>query len=44
MVGVKQTVDFEDIIEGYYVNDGSHNPFGLIGAQPVIDWDDTTDL
>jgi putative glutathione S-transferase len=40
MDGVKQTIDFDDIREGYYVNDGNHNPFGLIGAQPEIDWDD----
>ena len=42
--GVTQTIDFEDIREGYYVNDGSHNPHGLIGAQPIIDWDDKTGL
>jgi putative glutathione S-transferase len=42
MAGVSLTVDFDDIREGYYLNDGSHNPFGLIGAQPEIDWDDAT--
>lgn len=37
--GVKQTVDFEEIRFGYYINDGSHNPFGIIGQQPEIDWE-----
>lgn len=39
MPGVKETVDFEEIRFGYYVNDGSHNPFGIIGQQPEIDWE-----
>ena len=41
MPRVKQTVDFDEIRAGYYLNDGSHNPHGLIGAQPVIDWEST---
>lgn len=39
MPGVKETVDFDEIRFGYYVNDGSHNPFGIIGQQPEIDWE-----
>ena len=39
MPGVSLTVDFDEIRAGYYLNDGSHNPFGLIGAQPEIDWE-----
>lgn len=44
MPGLKETIDFEEIRFGYYVNDGSHNPFNIIGQQPVIDWDKTDDL
>lgn len=39
MPGIKETVDFEQIRFGYYVNDGSHNPFQIVGQQPDIDWD-----
>ncbi|MEO1563005.1 MAG: glutathione S-transferase C-terminal domain-containing protein [Pseudomonadota bacterium] len=42
--GVKEMVDFDEIRFGYYINDGSHNPHGIIGQQPEINWDDTTDL
>ncbi|MEO0341839.1 MAG: glutathione S-transferase C-terminal domain-containing protein [Pseudomonadota bacterium] len=42
--GVKETVDFDEIRFGYYINDGAHNPFGIIGQQPEIDWDNTADL
>ncbi|MEM7615755.1 MAG: glutathione S-transferase C-terminal domain-containing protein, partial [Pseudomonadota bacterium] len=42
--GIKETIDFDEIRFGYYVNDGSHNPFGLIGQQPDIDWEDRRDL
>ncbi|MEP0519626.1 MAG: glutathione S-transferase C-terminal domain-containing protein [Hyphomicrobiales bacterium] len=38
MPGVQQTVDFDEIRYGYYVNDGDHNPSGIIGQQPEIDW------
>lgn len=41
---IKETVDFDEIRFGYYVNDGSHNPFGIIGQQPQIDWDSRADL
>lgn len=39
MPDIKATIDFEEIRFGYYVNDGSHNPFNIIGQQPVIDWE-----
>lgn len=39
MPGISETIDFEEIRFGYYVNDGSHNPFGIIGQQPQIDWE-----
>lgn len=42
--GVAQTVDSEEIRRGYYLNDGSHNPFGLIADQPELDWMASTDL
>lgn len=38
MPNIQDTVDFDEIRFGYYVNDGSHNPFGIIGQQPEIDW------
>lgn len=38
MPGIKETIDFNEIRYGYYVNDGSHNPHGIIGQQPIIDW------
>lgn len=36
--GVSQTVDFTAILEGYYLNDGSHNPHGIVAARPNADW------
>ncbi|KIC51806.1 glutathione S-transferase C-terminal domain-containing protein [Tateyamaria sp. ANG-S1] len=42
--GVRQTVDFQEIRYGYYVNDGDHNPHGIVGQQPDIDWDDRTGI
>jgi len=36
---IRPTVDFDEIRFGYYINDGDHNPFGIIGQQPEIDWD-----
>lgn len=44
MPGVAQSVDFDEIRRGYYLNDGSHNPFGLVADQPVIDWMADADL
>ena len=37
--GIKDTVEFDEIRFGYYANDGSHNPFGIIAEQPIIDWE-----
>ncbi|GGX66280.1 glutathione-dependent reductase [Tateyamaria omphalii] len=39
MPGIRQTVDFDEIRYGYYVNDGDHNPNGIIGQQPEINWE-----
>lgn len=36
--GVAETVDFNEIRQGYYLNDGDHNPYNIIAEQPVIDW------
>jgi putative glutathione S-transferase len=44
MPDVAQTVDFDEIRRGYYLNDGSHNPFGLVADQPEIDWTAKADL
>lgn len=39
MPGIRETVNFDEIRYGYYVNDGDHNPNGIIGQQPDIDWE-----
>lgn len=39
MPGIRETVDFDEIRYGYYVNDGDHNPHGIVGQQPEIDWE-----
>ena len=44
MPGISDTVDFDEIRSGYYLNDGSHNPHNIIAQQPVIDWGDTSGL
>ncbi|MEN0000834.1 MAG: glutathione S-transferase C-terminal domain-containing protein [Pseudomonadota bacterium] len=44
MPGIKETVDFDEIRFGYYINDGSHNPHGIIGQQPGIDWENKDGL
>jgi len=31
MPDIRQTVDFDEIRYGYYVNDGDHNPYGIVG-------------
>ena len=36
--GISETVDFQLIREGYYRNDGSHNPYGIVAAAPDADW------
>ncbi|WP_162654083.1 glutathione S-transferase C-terminal domain-containing protein [Lentilitoribacter sp. Alg239-R112] len=44
MPGIREIVNFEEIRFGYYVNDGSHNPFAIIGQQPLINWDNRDGL
>lgn len=34
------TVDFDAILAGYYLNDGDHNPFDIIAEHPLNDWDE----
>ena len=36
--GVRATIDFEEIRKGYYLNDGDHNPHGIVAEQPALDW------
>lgn len=36
--GIEETVDFAAIRDGYYLNDGPNNPFGIVAAMPEIDW------
>ncbi|MFT6558640.1 glutathione S-transferase C-terminal domain-containing protein [Sneathiella sp.] len=36
--GVSDTVNFSAILEGYYVNDGDHNPHKIIADLPVTNW------
>ena len=36
--GMAEPVDFAVIREGYYRNDGVHNPYGIVGAAPQADW------
>ena len=36
--GIAETVDFTVIREGYYLNDGDHNPHGILAEAPVADW------
>ena len=36
--GVSDTVDFDAILEGYYLNDGDHNPHGIVAEAPETDW------
>ncbi len=44
MPGIADTVDFDEIRFGYYINDGNHNPSGIVAQQPKIDWWDKTGL
>ncbi len=37
--GIAATVDFEAILEGYYRNDGDHNPHAIVAERPQADWD-----
>ena len=36
--GVAATTDFQVIREGYYLNDGDGNPYGIVAVAPDIDW------
>lgn len=36
--GVAGTVDFTAIRDGYYLNDGDHNPHGILAEAPETDW------
>jgi glutathionyl-hydroquinone reductase len=36
---VAETAFFQENLEGYYLNDGDHNPHKIVGAMPDIDWD-----
>ncbi len=38
--GIGNTVNFPAILEGYYLNDGDHNPHKLIGRLPFADWNE----
>lgn len=39
---VAETVDFDVILDGYYTNDGVHNPFRIVADAPQIDWREAT--
>ncbi|MDE2790490.1 MAG: glutathione S-transferase C-terminal domain-containing protein [Paracoccaceae bacterium] len=36
--GVSETVDLTAILRGYYLNDGDHNPHGIVADAPAVDW------
>lgn len=36
--GMENLIDFDVIRRGYFLNDGQHNPFGIISARPHADW------
>ncbi len=36
------TVDFDAILAGYYLNDGEQNPFDIVPERPSIDWAQAT--
>ena len=36
--GIAETVDFDVIREGYYLNDGDHNPHKIVGCLPHTHW------
>ncbi len=41
--GVAETVDLKAIQEGYFLNDGDHNPHGIISLLPDVDWTEPHD-
>ncbi len=36
--GIAETVDFVEILDGYYLNDGECNPYGIIAELPETNW------
>lgn len=36
--GIAETVDFKEILTGYYLNDGDNNPHRIIAERPDVDW------
>ncbi len=36
--GVSGTIDLVSILRGYYLNDGEHNPYGIVAEAPATDW------
>ena len=36
--GVSGTIDLASILRGYYLNDGEHNPYGIVAEAPATDW------
>lgn len=36
--GIAATVDLPAILEGYYRNDGVHNPFSIVAEPAAVDW------
>ncbi len=36
--GVAETVEFDTILRGYYINDGDNNPHHIIADRPEADW------
>ncbi len=36
--GVAETLDIAAIREGYFLNDGDTNPYGIVAVAPEIDW------
>ena len=35
---VSGTIDLTAILQGYYRNDGEHNPYGIVAEAPAADW------
>lgn len=42
--GVSDTVDFDEIMRGSYLNDTANNPHGIVPVVPALDWDATSDF
>lgn len=41
--GVADTVDFDTILRGYYINDGDNNPHDIIADRPDVNWHESHD-